>query len=281
MDFLVRRKLLISIGGALVVVAVVVATVLVLSAGGVSAQASRASHGPVRVGNRTASTSGCTRELFEDLAVLRRSQTAADRTFDPADARVSGISQGAPSKSEYVLVPRFGRLARTLPSGLRVYLATYAPTAGSPAALVGDIVYAYVAHPRGYDATFAGEATAPFLASAVRLPPLIADHVLVQIVPDPVSEVRWTFPRERFPKVPGVSVAKVIPGGTVTANVVGNVAAVKEVSWAVGPPSVATWLAGGGRVIKTYHSAVPSFSNISTSGAVTATGTGTATPIGC
>ena len=275
MDFLVPRKLLLSTGGALVVVAVLV--IVLVSAGGVSAQASRASHGPVQVSTRTAGTSGCTRELFDDLAVLRRSQTTADRMFDPATARLSGISQGAPAKSEYALVPQLGRLARTLSNGLRVYLATYAPTAGSPAALVGDIVYAYVAHPRGHDATFAGEASAPFLATAVRLPPLIADHMLVQIVPDPVSEVRWTFPRERIPKVPGVSGAKVIPGGTVTANVVGNVAAVKEVPWAIGPPSVATWLAARGRVIKTYRSAVPSSSQISTSRTVT----GTATPIGC
>lgn len=280
MRFLGRRKLLFSTGGALVAVAVVV-IVLVLSAGGVSAQASRASHGPIRVSTRTAGTSGCTRELFVDLAVLRRPQTTADRTFDPATSRVSGISQDAPAKPEYALVPQLGRLARTLPDGLRVYLATYAPTAGSPAALVGDVVYAYVAHARGHDATFAGEASAPFLATAVRLPPLIADRVLVQIVPDPASEVRWTFPRERIPNVPGVSDAKVIPGGTVTANVVGNVAAVKEVPWAIGPPSVATWLAARGRVIKTYRSAVRSSPQISTSGTVTATVTGTATPIHC
>ena len=281
MGFLGRRKLMFSTGGALVVVAVVVVTVLVLSAGGDSTQASRDSHSRTQVSNRTTATSGCTRELFDDLAVLSRPQTPADRTFDPAAARVSGISQGGPAKSEYALVPHLGRLARTLPNGSRVYLATYAPTAESPATLVGDIVDAYVAQPHGHDATFAGEESAPFLATAVRQPPMNVEHMLVEIVPNPVSEVRWTFPRERIPKVPGVSGAKLIPGGTVTANVVGNVAAAKELPGAFGLPSVATWLAAGGSVIKTFHFAVPNFSHISTSGTVTATMSGTATPIGC
>ena len=201
MGFLGRRKLMFSTGGGLVVVAVVVVTVLVLRAGGDSAQASRDSHGRTQVTNRTTATSGCTRELFDDLAVLSRPQTAADRTFDPATARVSGISQGGPAKSEYALVPHL-RLARTLPNGSRVYLATYAPTAEKPATLVGDIVDAYVAQPHGHDATFAGEESAPFLATAVRQPPMNVDRMLVEIVPNPVSEVRWTFPREPIPKVP-------------------------------------------------------------------------------
>lgn len=123
MGLLGWRKLLFSTGGALVAIAVVV-IVLVLSAGGVSAQANRASRGPIQVSTRTAGTSGCTRELFDDLAVLRRPQTTADRTFDPATERVFGISQDAAAKSEYALVPQLGRLARTLPNGLRVYLAS-------------------------------------------------------------------------------------------------------------------------------------------------------------
>jgi hypothetical protein len=232
--------------------------------------------------NRTAATSGCARELFDDLAVLSRPQTAADRTFDLATARVSGISQGGPAKSEYALVPHLGRLARPLPNGSRVYLATYAPTAESPEALLGDMVYAYVAQAHGHDATFAGEESAPFLATAIRQPPMNVDHMLVEIVPNPVSEVRWTFARERIPKVPGVSGAKVIAGGTVTANVAGNVAAAKELPGAFGLPSVATWLAAAGSVIKMFHFAVPNFSHTSTtSGTLTATVTGTATPIGC
>jgi hypothetical protein len=281
MGFLGRRKLMFSTGVALVVVAMVVVTVLVLSAGEDSAQASRDSHSRTQVSNRTAATSGCTRELFDDLAVLSRPQTAADRTFDPATARVSGINQGGPAKSEYALVRHLGRLARTLPNGSRVYLATYAPTTESPEALVGDMVYAFVAQAHGHDATFAGEESAPFLATAVRRPPMNVDHLLVEIVPNPVSAVRWTFRRERIPKVAGVSGAKVIPGGTVTANVVGNVAAAKRLPGAFGLPSVATWMAAGGRVIKTFHFAVPNFSSISTSRTVTATMTGTATPIGC
>jgi hypothetical protein len=108
-----------------------------------------------------------------------------------------------------------------------------------------------------------------------------SDGFAGEIVPNRVSEVRWTFPRERIPKVPGVSGAKVIPGGTVTANVVGNVAAAKEIPGAFGLPSVATWMAAGGSVIKTFHFAVPNFSHISTSGTQTATMTRTATPIGC
>ncbi len=89
------------------------------------------------------------------------------------------------------------------------------------------------------------------------------------------------IPSRADPQGAGPAGDKVIPGGTVTANVVGNIAAAKELPGAFGLPSVATWLAAGGSVIKTVHFAVPNFSHISTSGTVTATMTGTATPIGC
>lgn len=276
MSFFGSLKWMVSRGVALVAAVALVVVLFALSGGG-SARASRGSPTHLEAGGG----SGCTRELLTDLAVLRRHQTAVDRAFDPTTARISGLSQSPSFKPDYRLVPKLSRLARALPNGSDVYLAVYAPAAGSPEALVGDTVYAYVVEPHSEDASYAGQESAPFLSTAVSQPPMDINGMFVQIVPTQVVEVSWAFPREQIPKVPGVAPAKTIPAETLTAHVIGNIAAVKKSVDAFGFPSVVTWLAANGHEIKTTHFPAVNFSHISSSATGTATATVTGTPITC
>jgi hypothetical protein len=77
---------------------------------------------------------------------------------------------------------------------------------------------------------------------------------LASVVPDGVARVRWTFSRERLPNRADPKSGFVLPGGVVTADVVGNIAAAEAISRSVVNPSSVTWLNAAGRPIGTSHS---------------------------
>jgi hypothetical protein len=201
----------------------------------------------------------CTRRLLSAVAVLRRPQTRADRAFNPQGIRITGVSQSKPFP--YVVVPGLTRRARTLPNGRPVFFVVYRPTGDTLLTELGDLLQVVVPSPGGRSAAFVTQVMAPMLPSDYRQPPLRIADVYLGLVPNGVARVTWTFPREAVPRitVPGGPVLKahVIPGAQITATVHGNVAAANSPRQRVFLPSIATWLAADGHVIKTVKYYVP------------------------
>jgi hypothetical protein len=208
----------------------------------------------------SAARTDCTRQLLGDLAVLRRPQTQADRAFQPGPVP-PGVDRAHRASFPYAPVPGLTRLARTLPDGSRVFLAVYAPLPRSLAPPIGDIAFVFVARPRAnvadrqvrtLSASFVTETSAPFLSSSYQIPPTEAGDVYLGVVPDKVARVEWTFPRERLPNLPHLHGGHVFRGVTLTANVIGNIAAARAIPYSFFMVSRATWLNATGRTIKTF-----------------------------
>lgn len=271
-----------------VAVAAVAVVVLVVATGGQSATGLKSQSAAnsfisavVRrreAGSPAAQGSRCTRLLTSALSVLARAQAATDRLFDPVTAHVSGVSQTPAMRTDFKLVPALDRMARALPNGDRVFLAVYAPTLRGVAAATGDLVDLYVAGRQPQSASFGGEASEPFLTEGLPQSPIVADHTLLELVPNGVAAVRWRFPSLRVPKLSGHP-GKTLPGGTLVAHVVGNVAAADPIPGILPTPSTITWLAHDGHVIKTLNEGTPKFQTSTTGSSVTVTGTVVGYPI--
>jgi hypothetical protein len=223
----------------------------------------------------------CTQQLLAQLAVLRRPQTAADRAFHAPP--IPGGASGREDRFPFVSVPALTRLARTLPNGSRVFLAVYAPVPGGVDAPLGDLAFVFVAGREGGTPTLEGEVSAAVLDSPPQFPAIAPGGVWLSVVPDRVTRVRWTFPREQLPDRPALLHARsghVFPATTVTAQVVGNIAAANVNRRAFLIPSGTTWLGLKGQPIKTVR--YPTIAQqIKTQGTLTSEGMGIATPIRC
>ncbi len=232
---------------------------LALIAGACSGSSARHVHASA---TRRPTASVCTRHLLAALAVLRRPQTQADRAFNPEGIRITGVSQ--PTPSPYVVVPGLTRLARTLPNGRPVFFVVYRPLSDTPETQLGDVLQVFVPSTGRRSAAFVTRSVPPLLSYTYRQLPLRIADVYLSLVPNGVARVQWRFPRVVVPRisVPGGPVfrAHVISGAEITATVQGNIAAANAPPHPVLFPSVATWLAADGHVIKTvkyYVSSLP------------------------
>jgi hypothetical protein len=170
------------------------------------------------------------RQLVTDMSVLRRAQTAADRTMP---------TLGGPEAKALapLIIPRYTRLVAS-PPGARAFLVVTKPSTlpGLWSSRFGDDVGVVVVaggqagYRRGFPAVDLHDPANVFAVSA---------GYLMGVFPDGVASVRWTF---RDP-VGGVERA-------VTKRVVGNVAVARI------PPGTrelwsAVWYGAGGRVVPT------------------------------
>jgi hypothetical protein len=239
----------------------------------------------------------CTRQLFAQLAVLRRPQTAADRTFDPqtvagpvpgeSHPSSSPLRQSSPSSTSFpgAIEPDLTRLARTLPNGRRVFFVVYKQQSGGFPASGQAIttVQVFVVGDQPTSAVSPENFFPDLVSNLYRDPPTEVAKVYYSVVPDGVARVEWTFPHETIPAVkePGGHVlpGRVFPRTELTASVQGNVAAAEAPRHPVFAPPYVTWLAADGHVIKSYQYKVPNFAHLPKSKTVTETLTAVGAPV--
>lgn len=237
----IARQVLGAVGAAVAVAGVALVAVLALTTVG---------HRSTPRGS--ARVSAGARQLVAELAVLRRPQTAADRS-------VPARLERAPLAG-WRIDPRLTRLAMTQRVGaasvLRVYLVVSVPTARAIAgrssanqvALGTAFISAIVVDSRGRIAGRDGETAAtlerPTTALAIARLAGAARILDVTIVPDPVRRVRWVFA--------GTSTGA--PPITVYPSVAANVA-FAPTSSARGLFDSVTWYGADGRVIGFYDAA--------------------------
>ena len=190
--------------------------------------------------------------LESKLAVLRRSQTAADRTYLAFTGRRGTVGSRG-------VIAGLSRLATTIttPAGgrVRAYLLVRNLPGQSPARRGPDYVSVVAFDPRGQlqgaVSTAVGAALAPNDVGSGRWVPGAGREsfagVSVGIVPDGVTRVRWTFSGAGF----GVLHPR---ASTVYPDVHGNVA-IAPIRAGQGPLVGAVWYGAGGRVIASGGSA--------------------------
>jgi hypothetical protein len=224
--------------------------------------------------DQSAARSTCTARLLDELGVLRRPQTASDRAFAPPSNPTSASGEAAVSGFPYELLPGLTRRARTLPGGSQVFLAAYAPKLTGPVAAIGDLVFVFIVDHPGQAPASGGEVSALLLDSSYRLPPQRIGGSLFSVVPDQVARVQWTFSRERLPRLAHAPAPIVLRGGTLTADVSGNIAAATALTHASLIPTITRWFNSRGDVINTFRLA-PSRVAKSTSNSSTVQSQGT------
>ena len=174
------------------------------------------------------------RQLMDNFAALRRPQTAADRTWQPSDRHVAGLT----------------RLVTKLPSGYRVYLdVEQVSGAGLPAAPY--VLNVTVVDPHG---PTSGAGFGPNTNFTVF--PISSggnDAVWASIVPDGVATVQWTFGCPGGPRTPAACVSL----RSFTLPVVDNVAA-RQIANAgncdtCASPLRVSWLSADGRTVATFN----------------------------
>jgi hypothetical protein len=179
-------------------------------------------------------------QLLANFAVLRRSQTSADRTWRPQCDCAGAAHQ----------LFGYTRLATTLPSGYKVYLDLEQFILGGQLNMAaGSYVLNFdVVDPHG---PTSGAAFGPNTGFTVF--PISSggdDAAWVSVVPDGVATVRWTFGCERGAGCAGV------PTRVFTVPVVNNVAARQIPGAGNGPPHAVsrhvTWRDAGGRTIASF-----------------------------
>jgi hypothetical protein len=180
------------------------------------------------------------RQLVSILAVLRRPQTAADRSVPwPAD-QVDRRFYDQP-------IPALTRRVFTFPNGRGLFMVVVShPTRfGTPPSLparVGDGVALWSLCCNGIAQSAASlRAHAQLLPEERGVPHAHAEYYSYSIVPDGVTRVRWVFAALRSPANSG-------PRATVWATVHNN-AAVAAVVPIPRPVLSATWYAADGHVI--------------------------------
>lgn len=158
-------------------------------------------------------------QLLDRFAVLRRPQTAAERRFK---------LYWAPGDPARGFIPRFTRLATTLPDGERVFLTVTRVTDRFVGQPVGSYVLSiWLVGTDGKVNILSGGPSYNHLWDYTRFPVLFTSHpprsrVWVSIVPDRVKSVGWVFPPRTFGvPVKGNVAAALIPAsaGNVTRRV--------------------------------------------------------------
>jgi hypothetical protein len=124
------------------------------------------------------------------------------------------------------------------------------------------------------------------LDSSYRLPPQRIGSSLFSVVPDQVTRVQWTFPRERLPRLRHSTPGVVLRGGTLTAHVSGNIAAATALANMSPIPSITRWFNSRGNVINTFREAPfrvakPGSNPITAQGQGTVIGTASSTTSPC
>lgn len=225
-------------------VAVLVAAVALIALGG------REQSGPRATLPAPAAGTGA---LVAKLAVLRRSQTAADHL--PAKLHLTTLGQ----TESPTIIPSLSRLVAT-PSGAKIYLVVTEPARGSDALWspsLGDQLNIVAITDSGASTEGAGYPAAditdptnvylaglkPAIGDQLNVTQRIADAYDVTIVPDGVARVRWTFAT----RTGGV-------GPVVTVPVTNNVA-ITKLTAATTVPLHATWYAADGHVVPTTSAA--------------------------
>jgi hypothetical protein len=218
----ISRGALVSAVCVLVAVAVVVGA-LTLVSGGSNRRA------------QPAATPGAN-ALIARLAVLRRPQTPADRM--PTHLLLSGPTHPRLSGPTGTVMPRLTRLIAQRP-GVRLYLVVTSPVAqrGGPdwPAALGDQVSLIAV--RGHSGVQTAPVPAAVLGDAAPLVPFPSHRPrVVQIVPDGVAHVRWSYPilPEQFHHI------------AVTTSVADNLAISPPQQ---AEPARATWLRADGTVV--------------------------------
>jgi hypothetical protein len=218
----ISRGALVSAACVLVAVAVVVGALTLVS---------RGSNGP----SQLAANPGA-RALIARLAVLRRPQTPADRL--PTHLRLSGPTHPRLSGPTGTVMPRLTRLIAHRP-GVRLYLVVTSPVAqrGGPnwPAALGDQVSLIAT--RGHSGVQTAPVPAAVLGDAAPLVPFPHSKPrVVQLVPDGVARVRWSYPvlPEQVHHIP------------VTTSVSDNLAISPQPN---AEPPRATWLRADGTVV--------------------------------
>jgi hypothetical protein len=250
-----RRRLIVSAGGlataAAAAVAVAVAAVAIILVG----RSPRVSD--------SVKSSGKLQQLIEPFAVFRRSQTAAERRFDPLERPFARRRSARHRRVTSPILPALTRLATTLPDGERIYLTVergggFATGQQPPAYSLGLWVVTNrrdlggsAQHPN------IGGDVAPNVGSRRIAPPapLLLGRTAstwTSLLPDGVTRVRWVFPRQNGNRT------HVYPRPlTIDVAVHGNVAAARLPRTATWEPVIVIWYAADGRVIKTYAGAYP------------------------
>jgi hypothetical protein len=154
--------------------------------------------------------------LMSMLAVLRRPQTAADRTLPTSVAR----TLASPGGGGRTIVPQLTRLVATVANGppggpaphVRFFLIVTAPATApenppKPSPALGDLVSIAWANSAGRGGVDAGLPAAWLYTKATMRPQITAVGYNIGIVPNGVTRVRWSF-----------------DGGTVSPTVQHNVA---------------------------------------------------------
>jgi hypothetical protein len=185
-----------------------------------------------RGGSGVAAVPAGARALVDELAILRRPQTAADRGAPALPPRSSGQFTGA-------VVPSLTRMVYTAP-GIGVYLmvARALPTAHGPGQTVGYILLESVSARSSNGAGYSGVASVGGDRALLPEPTPIGGRI-TGIVPDSVARVRWAFSRNPQSGSTGQPV-------TIVARPHENV--VNVALHRIDAPAV-TWYAAGGHVI--------------------------------
>lgn len=207
------------------------------------------------------------RQLVAEYAVLRRPQTAADRSdagpLDlPARSRVFRVGRQA-RRLDYVDIPSLTRVVRQ--DGvtvslfvLHITLSGVLPASARPAAARGAQFMRRIRAIEGYS-LWARVAGAPdrhprlvtHTSTRAILPALPAPgDLVVAVVPDNVAHVTWTWPR-----LFNTTTLDYNPPLAIAATAHGNIA-VATAARAVAPET-ATWEAAGGGVLARINSVEP------------------------
>lgn len=189
-------------------------------------------------------------QLLANFAVLRRSQTAADRSWRPDWSPTSATRP----------LPALTRLARTLANGDQVFVSLEqlrAPGLGQAAGSYSMALWVVDRLGDSGSANF-GPATG-YTISPMEFPApgqeLGQPPIWTSLVPGGVANVRWTFACGRG-STPCLGRGRVTVQVTVRNNIAS--ASVPQTGGCIGatvpcrPPAAVAWYAPGGRVIETF-----------------------------
>jgi hypothetical protein len=183
-------------------------------------------------------------QLLNNFAVLRRPQTAADRSWHP-ECGCGGAARQ---------LNHLTRLTRTLPSGYRVYLDVEQLIMGGQLNMAaGSYVMNFtVVDPHGPTSSAAFGPNTGFTVFPISSGG--NDAVWTSVVPDGVASVAWTFGCPAGPR--GASPCAEIRSRTVTVPVVNNVAAQQVANagncGSCASPQQVIWRSGDGRVVASF-----------------------------
>lgn len=185
------------------------------------------------------------KQLLAQFAVLRRAQTAADRSWKPS-GEAGGSRQTRP-------LPNLTRLATTLDNGQRVFLTVEQSLVAQGFQAAGS--YSLSLWLVSRNRIIGGEPYSASVGHTIFPGPLaFVDHkeTWTSIVPDAVKSVRWVFPRQN-----GLRTHVYPRPLTVDVPVVDNVAAARVPRSATWEPVTIIWEGTNGKHLETYKHADP------------------------